>query len=61
LIADPAYGNRTMDVDAFQSAWTGNIGFIVRRRDGIVPPNELLQSSTDTLRPSDAAVRSALR
>jgi predicted double-glycine peptidase len=61
LIADPAYGNRTMDVEAFQSAWTGSIGFIVRRRDGIAPPNELLQSSVDTLRPSDAAVRSALR
>jgi hypothetical protein len=61
LIGDPAYGNRTMDVEAFQSAWTQNIGFIVRRRDGIVPPNELTQSPTDTLRPSDAAVRSALR
>ena len=61
LIADPAFGNRTMDVDAFESAWTQNIGFIVRRRDGLVPPNQLMQSSTDTLRPSDAAVRSALR
>ena len=38
LIADPAFGNRTMDAEAFQSAWTGNIGFIVRRRDGIAPP-----------------------
>ena len=61
LIADPAFGNRTMDVQAFQSAWTQNIGFIVRRRDGVVPPNELMQSFTDTLRPPDAAVRSALR
>jgi predicted double-glycine peptidase len=61
LIADPAFGNRTMDVDAFRSAWTGNIGFIVRRRDGIVPPNELTQQPTDTLRPPDVAVRSALR
>ena len=61
LIADPAFGNRTMEVDAFRSAWTGNIGFIVRRRDGMVPPNELAQQPTDTLRPPDAAVRSALR
>jgi len=61
LIADPAFGNRTMEVDAFRSAWTGNIGFIVRRRDGMVPPNELTQQPTDTLRPPDAAVRSALR
>ncbi len=50
-----------MHVEDFESAWTQNIGFIVRRRDGIAPPNQLLQSSTDTLRPSDAAVRSALR
>ena len=61
LIADPAFGNRAMEVDAFRSAWTGNIAFIVRRRDGIVPPNELAQQPTDTLRPPDAAVRSALR
>lgn len=61
FLADPAFGNRTMDVEAFKSAWTGNIGFIVRRRDGIVPPNELTQRPADTLRAPDAAVRSALR
>ena len=61
LIADPAFGNRTMDVEAFEQAWEGNIGFIVRRRDGLAPPNELTQRATDTLRPPDAVVRSALR
>jgi predicted double-glycine peptidase len=61
LIADPAFGNRTMDVDAFERAWQGNIGFIVRRRDGLAAPNELTQRATDTLRPPDAVVRSALR
>lgn len=61
FIADPAFGNRTLDVDLFQRAWQGNIGFIVKRRDGLVPPNELTQRPTDTLRPPDAAVRSALR
>jgi uncharacterized protein len=61
LIADPAFGNRTMDVDSFQEAWQGPIAFVVRRRDGKVPPNELTERPTDTLRPSDAAIRSALR
>jgi uncharacterized protein len=61
LVADPAFGNRTMDVEAFERAWQGNLGFIVRRRDGIVPPNELTQLPTDTLRAPDAVVRSALR
>lgn len=61
FLADPAFGNRTMDVEAFRAAWTGNIGFIVRRRDGIVPPNELTQRPADTLRAPDAVVRSALR
>ena len=61
LIADPAFGNRTVDVDAFQRAWQGSIGFIVRRRDGLTPPNELTQRPTDSLRPPDEVVRSALR
>jgi hypothetical protein len=61
LIADPAFGNWTMDVDAFERAWEGNIGFVVRRRDNAVPPNELTQRPTDMLRPPDAAIRSALR
>lgn len=61
LLADPAFGNWTMSVDAFERAWQGNIGFIVRRRDSTSPPNELTERATDMLRPSDAAIRSALR
>ena len=61
LIADPAFGNRTMDVGSFQKAWQGYIAFVARRRDGKAPPNELTERPTDTLRPSDAAIRSALR
>lgn len=61
LIADPAFGNRTMDVRAFEEAWQGGITFVVRRRDGQAPPNRLTQRATDTLRPPDAAIRSALR
>jgi uncharacterized protein len=61
LIADPAFGNTTMDIEGFERAWQGKVGFIVRRRDGLEPPNELTQRATDTLRPPDAVVRSALR
>jgi hypothetical protein len=61
LLADPAFGNRTMDVGSFEKAWQGGITFVVRRRDGKPPPNQLTVRSTDTLRPSAAAIRSALR
>ena len=61
LISDPAFGNRTMDVRSFEKAWQEGVGFAVRRRDGRAPPNELTARATDTLRPPDAAIRSALR
>jgi len=61
LLADPAFGNRTMDVGSFEKAWQGGITFVVRRRDGMPPPNQLTERPTDTLRPSAAAIRSALR
>jgi predicted double-glycine peptidase len=39
LLADPAYGNRTMTVVRFQQGWIeypklGRVGFVVARRDG---------------------------
>jgi len=61
LLADPAFGNRTVDVGAFERSWQGNIGFVVQRRDGKAPPNRLQVQPTDTLRPSDAAIRSAIQ
>jgi predicted double-glycine peptidase len=60
LIADPAFGNRAIDVHIFERSWQGNIGFIVKRRDGNKPPNRLKVQPTDTLRASDAAIRSSL-
>lgn len=46
LLADPAWGNRTMLVDEFLESWLeypalGRIGFSVQRRDGTTPPNHL--------------------
>jgi predicted double-glycine peptidase len=46
LLADPAFGNRTMHVAKFQNAWMdyaefGRVGFVVARTDGETPPNQL--------------------
>jgi predicted double-glycine peptidase len=52
LLGDPAYGNRTMTVQRFLAAWIayqdlGRVGFVVRRRDGLIPPNQLSASPAD--------------
>ncbi|MCX8102061.1 MAG: C39 family peptidase [Geminicoccaceae bacterium] len=46
LLADPAFGNVTMTVEAFERAWIdygdiGKVGFVVQRRDGPAPPGRL--------------------
>jgi uncharacterized protein len=47
LVADPAWGNRTMTVDKFQRMWLdygepmGHVGFVVARADGRKLPNRL--------------------
>jgi uncharacterized protein len=46
VLADPAWGNRTVPVERFQQAWVtypefGKVGFVVARRDGAEPPNQL--------------------
>ncbi len=54
LLADPAWGNRTMWTERFEDAWTdyprfGRIGFVVAGRDGIMPPNRLAPHASDFL------------
>ena len=44
LLADPAWGNRTLTVQQFEDAWIpyptfGRVGFVVANRDGSLPPN----------------------
>ena len=44
LMADPAWGNRTMLVDKFEASWIeyvklGKVGFLVERRDDLPPAN----------------------
>ncbi len=46
LLADPAWGNRTMRIEEFENRWIdapeiGRVGFIVNSRDGSAPPNRL--------------------
>jgi hypothetical protein len=41
LLADPAFGNRTLSLDAFKSAWAGGIAFIVFDPANPNPPNRL--------------------
>ena len=47
LVADPAWGNRTMTIDKFQRMWLdygepmGHVGFVVTRADRRKPPNRL--------------------
>ena len=52
LLADPAYGNRTMPINAFEEAWLdhpklGQVGFSVARRDGEPLPNRLAPKASD--------------
>ena len=52
LLADPAFGNRTMLISKFENAWlnfadVGHVGFVVRRRDGLIPPNRLEPKPSD--------------
>lgn len=46
LLADPAWGNRTMRIERFEEAWiaypkVGKVAFAVERRDGAPPPDQL--------------------
>ena len=59
ICADPAYGNRTMSRGRFERLWLefpelGRVGFVVERRDGLLPPNRLTPRPEEflVLRPS---------
>ncbi|NND37049.1 MAG: C39 family peptidase [Gammaproteobacteria bacterium] len=52
VIADPAFGNRTMTKNRFERSWLplpelGRIGFYVKRTDGLIPPNRLQVTPRD--------------
>jgi uncharacterized protein len=52
LLADPAFGNRTMLTPKFENAWLdypkfGHVGFVVARADDAPPPNQLAPVPSD--------------
>jgi predicted double-glycine peptidase len=66
LLADPAFGNRTMPPDAFMDAWMmspdfGRVAFVVAPRDGSRPPNRLAPRPIDFSITPDVVLRQVLR
>jgi hypothetical protein len=54
LLADPAWGNRTMTVERFERVWidygpVGKVGFVVAGPDGPMPPGALAPRLADFL------------
>jgi hypothetical protein len=53
LLADPAWGNRTMTIEKFQQMWldfgepVGHVGFVVERADGSKPLSRLQPTLAD--------------
>jgi uncharacterized protein len=65
LLADPAFGNRTMSAEKFQRIWIdfpdlGKVGFIVTRGGKPAPPGSLDVKLDQFLAPSNALVRQVL-
>lgn len=61
LIADPAFGNRTLDRETFERGWLGRIGFVVRDPRATPGAGRLsVQPGDFTFTPADV-VRQAIR
>ena len=66
LLADLAFGNRSMMVDTFMDGWMvspdfGRVAFVVAPGDGSGPPNRLAPRPIDWSIAPDAVVRQTLR
>lgn len=59
LLADPAFGNRTMTVGSFQHAWPSGVGFVLRRPNEPTPPNRIGAPENLFLVPSASMFRAA--
>jgi hypothetical protein len=59
LLGDPAFGNRTMTVEAFMQAWKSRVGFVVFRPGDPHPTNRIGAPAELFIIPSGAALRAA--
>jgi predicted double-glycine peptidase len=59
ILADPAYGNRSMPLERFESAWNGGIGFRVRHPGEEAPGILAAVRAADLLSVSDETVRTS--
>ncbi len=65
LLADPAFGNRTMSAEKFERIWInfpeiGRVGFIVTRNGNPAPPGLLAVQPRQFVVPSNSLVRQVL-
>jgi hypothetical protein len=59
LIADPAFGNRTMTLREFERAWPSQVGFVIVRPDDPRPANRMGAPPDLFLTPSGTSLRAA--
>ena len=65
LLADPAFGNRTMSIEKFERIWInfpdlGRVGFTVSRDGKQAPPRLLRVQPTQFVAPAPALIRNTL-
>jgi len=60
LLADPAFGNRTMPIHRFETVWEPRVAFIVQRRDGSPAPDRLAVRQAGFSLPGGAMLRQAV-
>jgi predicted double-glycine peptidase len=61
LLADPAFGNRVINVEQFERIWQQNIAFVIGRSDEKPAPSKLGIQESDFLRTPEVVVRGVLR
>jgi hypothetical protein len=59
LLADPAFGNRTMTEREFRRAWTSGVGFVIVPPGEPKPANRIGAPPELFLTPAEPALRSA--